>query len=177
MKIAVASKNPVKIDSARVAFQKVFPDEDIEIKGISVPSDISDQPFGDTQTRTGCINRIKNLEKLERDFDYLVALEGGIEEDQDALFAFGWVYIKSNNTIGKGRTASFYLPPKVSEYVRNGLELGDAVDKVFLDHNSKQKNGASGMLTKDLVKREDLFIPAVIIALIPFINRGLFNNQ
>jgi non-canonical (house-cleaning) NTP pyrophosphatase len=54
------------------------------------------------------------------------------------------------------------------------MELGDADDLVFARQNSKQKNGAVGLLTADAIDRLELYIPAVIFALIPFKNPLLF---
>ena len=53
------------------------------------------------------------------------------------------------------------------------MELGHADDEVFGRDNSKQQNGAIGLLTDDLVDREAYYIHAVIMALVPFKNRGL----
>ncbi|MFK7922789.1 MAG: DUF84 family protein [Bacteroidia bacterium] len=58
--------------------------------------------------------------------------------------------------------------------VRSGIELGIADDKVFGKANSKQKNGAVGLLTHDLIVRETLYAPAVILALIPFVQADLY---
>jgi non-canonical (house-cleaning) NTP pyrophosphatase len=53
------------------------------------------------------------------------------------------------------------------------MELGEADDLVFGQINSKQQNGAIGILTNDLIDRESLYRPAVIMALIPFLNPTL----
>ena len=44
-KIAVGSKNPVKIEAARAGFQKTFPDLEIVAAGYAVASGVSDQPM------------------------------------------------------------------------------------------------------------------------------------
>jgi non-canonical (house-cleaning) NTP pyrophosphatase len=88
--------------------------------------------------------------------------------------AFAWVVILSNNKTGKARTASFQLPPAVVKLIDQGMELGHADDLVFKRDNSKQKNGAVGILTNDLIDRVSYYEPAVVMALIPFLNIDLY---
>ena len=75
---------------------------------------------------------------------------------------------------GFGRTGSFLLPPKVSELIAGGEELGVAIDRAFGDSNSKQKGGAVGALTDNLVTRKDFYQTAMIFALIPFLKPDLY---
>jgi len=76
--------------------------------------------------------------------------------------------------IGKGRTGLFFLPPEVAKLIREGKELGEADDIVFGKTNSKQANGAVGLLTHDLIPRADYYEEAIIFALIPFRNKELY---
>ena len=50
MKVIVASKNPVKIEATRIGFQKMFPEQELEVIGISAPSDVNDQPMSREET-------------------------------------------------------------------------------------------------------------------------------
>ncbi|HRF97359.1 MAG TPA: DUF84 family protein, partial [Aggregatilineales bacterium] len=74
---------------------------------------------------------------------------------------------------GHARTATFILPDEVAKHVKLGLELGDADDIVFGRSNSKQQNGSVGLLTNDRIDRAGYYSPAVVLALIPFINPSL----
>ncbi len=74
-KIIVASKNPVKINATKVAFEKVFPQETFEVIGMQVPSFVSDQPMSDEETLEGAINRAENV-KLAYNF-YQTSASGG----------------------------------------------------------------------------------------------------
>ena len=60
MKILIGTKNPGKIEGARQAFEKYF--TDIEIEGISVESEVGDQPINE-KIFQGAKNRVKNLKK------------------------------------------------------------------------------------------------------------------
>jgi non-canonical (house-cleaning) NTP pyrophosphatase len=74
---------------------------------------------------------------------------------------------------GKARTGAFMLPQEVATLVRSGVELGHADDQVFGRSNSKQTNGAVGLLTADLIDRQHYYEHAVVLALIPFKNTAL----
>lgn len=175
MKIVVASKNPVKINATLNGFKKMFPETSFEVEGVSVPSNVSEQPTSDAETFTGALHRVDNASKEITDADFWVGIEGGVEEKQSEMEAFAWIIVKSNTgTYGKGRTGTFFLPAKISELIKQGKELGEADDIVFGRINSKQENGAVGILTGDAVDRTKYYTEAVIFACIPFKNKELY---
>jgi inosine/xanthosine triphosphatase len=173
IKIVVASKNPVKLEAVREGLAG-FLKESIEILGGSVESGVSDQPMSDSDTLTGAENRVKNAQIQFPGFDFYVGIEGGVEDTPSSLMAFAWIVISNGEKTGKARTASFFLPTEVARLVHQGMELGDADDIVFAKKNSKQQNGAVGLLTNDLITRKSLYLPAVQMAFIPFLNPELY---
>jgi inosine/xanthosine triphosphatase len=175
-KVIVASKNPVKINATKAAFEKMFPNETFTFEGVSAGSGVSDQPMTDDETFNGASNRVTNAREAVPDADFWAGLEGGLEEKNGEMEAFAWMVVQSKNgSIGKGRTGTFFLPTPVAELIRQGKELGEADDIVFGQTNSKQANGAVGLLTNDLVTRADYYEIAMIFALIPFKNEELYN--
>jgi non-canonical (house-cleaning) NTP pyrophosphatase len=146
-KVIIASKNPVKIQSVKNGFEKMFLDQDFEFIGISTPSGVADQPFSNSETFLGAQNEME---------------------------AFAWVFIISKDKRGKARTGTFFLPNEVVNLVKEGKELGDADDIVFNRRNSKQESGAVGILTGDVIDRTKYYTEAVILALIPFKNVDLY---
>jgi inosine/xanthosine triphosphatase len=172
MKVIVASENPVKIEAVLDAFKVYF--KDVHVEGIKTTSGVSDQPLTDSETLLGARNRVKDIRKRIYDADYWVAIEGGIQAGEKDLTAFAWVVIYSAGKYGEARTASFVLPEKVAHLIAGGLELGAANDLVFGQSNSKQKNGAVGLLTHNHIDRVKLYKQAVLLALIPFVNPGLY---
>ena len=175
--VAIASKNPVKIQSSLNGFQRMFPHESYQVKTVSVPSGVSEQPFSSQETLRGALNRAKGAALALPEADYWVGIEGGIEDFGDEMAAFAWIVVRSKTLCGKGRTGSFFLPSQVAKLVREGHELGDADDLVFQKSNSKQKNGAIGILTENIVDRTALYEQAVILALVPFKNPDLYQSQ
>jgi inosine/xanthosine triphosphatase len=170
-KIIVASQNPVKIRSTLNAFQAMFADETFEAEGVSSTSGVSEQPATDGETYQGAYNRARHAHKEHPHADFWVGIEGGIEVKGQEMEAFAWVVIiGANDKLGKGRSATFFLPPKVAELIKQGKELGEADDIVFGRTNSKQANGAVGLLTHDVSDRTKYYTEAVVFALIPFRN-------
>lgn len=175
IKIIIASKNPVKIQAAFDGFRQMFPGETFEIEGISVASGVGDQPMSNAETYAGARQRIENACAAYASADFWVGIEGGVEEKENDMEAFAWIVIKSKDGhVGKGRTAAFFLPPRVAELVREGKELGEADDIVFGKTNSKQDNGAVGILTNNIIHRKHYYTHAIVLALIPFKNKDLY---
>ena len=173
-KVIIASKNPVKIQAVKNGFEKMFPNQEFEFIGISVPSNVANQPFGNKETFVGAKNRADNASGEIKDGDFYVGVEGGVEQVENEMEAFAWVVVKSAEKYGKSRTGTFFLPKKVAEIIRGGKELGEADDIVFKRNNSKQENGAVGILTGDAIDRTKYYMEAVILSLIPFKNGDLY---
>jgi len=174
MKIIIASSNPIKINATKLAFEQMFPNKVFQFEGVSISSDISDQPMSNNETLKGAINRSNNAKLEYMDADYWIGIEGGVEKKGNEMQVFAWIFIQSKEMEGKARTATFDLPKKIIELIDSGMELGDADDIIFNRKNSKQKNGAVGILTKDLIDREKYYTHAIIMALIPFNNLDLY---
>jgi inosine/xanthosine triphosphatase len=179
--IVLASHNPVKMEATLNGFRRMFPAAECRLETVSVPSGVSDQPMSDVETETGAANRAANAAAALPDADFWIGIEGGLADYPDGkMEGFAWIVVRgriptaSGANAGKGRTGSFFLPGRVAELVRTGLELGDADDVVFNRSNSKQENGAVGILTANALDRTELYEQAVILALIPFKNPSLY---
>jgi inosine/xanthosine triphosphatase len=178
--VLVASHNPVKLHAAREGFQRMFPGETFYFDSVQAPSGVDRQPHSDVETLQGAIGRATAAACLRPEADFWVGIEGGVaeqwrqDEEVPELCAFAWVVVRSRDHLGKSRSGTFFLPPPVAELVRAGLELGEADDLVFGRSNSKQENGAIGLLTGDVIDRTALYEQAVILALLPFRNVELY---
>lgn len=174
-KVIIASENVVKINATLTGFQKMFPGEQFEIEGASVPSGVSDQPKTDDEALCGACNRVENARRENPEADFWVGIEGGIETKGDEMACFAWVVIRSKDgKQGKGKTGIYFLPPKIRELILAGEELGTADDIVFKRRNSKKGNGSIGILTGDVIDRTSYYFDAVVFALIPFKNKELY---
>ena len=130
--------------------------------------------MSDAETFQGAMNRADTVKVNIPNADYWVGIEGGIAKVGSEMCAFAWIVIKGQSKTGKAKTGTFFLPSKVTELIDQGMELGDADDVVFGHSNSKQKNGAVGILTGDVIDRCKYYTEAVVLALIPFRNEELF---
>lgn len=176
-KIIVGSTNPVKVAAVQAAFTTLFAHENFEISGIVAPSGVADQPMTDAETLLGAKNRAL-YGKSNYSADYYIGIEGGVETSEDMLHAFAWmVIVDREGRIGKSRTATFELPPKIATLIADGIELGVADDMVFKRENSKQKDGAVGILTKGVIDRKKYYVEALMLAMIPFINQPLYFTE
>ncbi len=167
MKLVVASKNPVKVQASKKAFEDVFKTQ-IELIGLDVASGVSDQPKSDKESLQGAANRLEAARQEITDADYYVAIEAGIEDSLEGMMSFSWQLILHKDKISKTKTRTIFLAEPLAELIRQGYELGHAIDKVFDKKNSKQKQGAVGVMTEGLVTRERLYYDGIVLALIPF---------
>jgi inosine/xanthosine triphosphatase len=173
-KVVIASKNPVKINAVSIGFNSVFSDEEFEFVTVSVPSGISDQPMSDSETYQGAKNRTDNAFSEVSDADYYVGIEGGVELFESEMMSIAWVVIRSGDKYGKAKTETFFLPKEIGRLIKNGKELGEVSDIFFQRSDSKQGCGTVGILTGNVIDRTKYYSDAVILALIPFINPGLY---
>lgn len=174
-KVVVASHNPVKLLAARTGFERMFAGEVFEFVSTAVPSGVRDQPMSSEETLRGALNRARAARQFLPDAEFWVGIEGGIEDDgAGEMAAFAWVTVLADGLEGKARTGTFYLPVEVARLIHAGKELGEADDIVFGRTNSKQENGAIGILTGDVIDRAALYEHAVVLALVPFRNPDLY---
>ena len=146
--------------------------------GIEVSSGVSDQPINE-DTFKGAKNRADALFKINEEkklgAQYFVGIEGGILNIYSKWFSCGCICILNDKgKAGFGTSSHFSLPMNIIDKLLQGIELGKVIDEITDQHNSKQKSGAIGHLTKDVITRKDLYTQGIITALIPFLNPDLF---
>lgn len=176
MKVLVGSENPVKIEAVREAFSKFF--DGVEVVGIKINPRVPDQPIND-ETFEGAKNRALELkrinEKKNLKADFFVGIEGGIIKLHSRWFAFGVMcVIDKKGRVGYGTSPFFELPESVIEKLLKRIELGDVMDEIRGEHNTKQKDGAVGFFTHGRMKRKDFYVHGLVLALIPFINEEFY---
>lgn len=57
------------------------------------------------------------------------------------------------------------------------MEFGYADDMVFMRNNSKQGNGAVGIVINNVIDRVEYYRQAIILALIPIVNKELYQTK
>lgn len=171
--IAVGSKNPAKLQAVRTGFGE----GDFEIQGVDSPSGVSHQPIGDQETRLGALNRARHALFAAPAAEFGIGLEGGVSVVDGAMYCFAWCAIlHRDGRTGWASTGRCELPPRVADLVVHGMELGAADDLVFERTNSKQGDGAVGLLTGGRIGRATFYAPAVTMALARFLSAHLWET-
>jgi len=175
----------------------------LQVEGFDVESGVAAQPMGDEETKSGAGNRaVEAYRAYEKKYskvpNFGVGLEGGLEwsSDEKILFCMAWicVYGQRNDTVidlfaspdstshdfnaqpilGVAKTASFPVPPPITKLVKEGMELGDADDKVFDRVNGKHGSGTVGILSNGIIDRSAYYEHAVILAMTPWIRPDVY---
>lgn len=166
MRIAVGSTNPVKKQAAQQVLSALY--ETVTFVFVAVESGVRAQPWGEVETRTGAINRARAA-LLATDTDLGIGFESGVIENEIGLFTCTWTaVIDHSGRLGIGGGMNIQLPESVAALLRQGDELGPAMDKLVGTHNLKEREGALGILTGGLVDRQDSSNISLRLALAPF---------
>jgi inosine/xanthosine triphosphatase len=166
---AVGSENPVKINCVAEAIAEFWPEA--RAVGVNTDSGVSAQPSSDQEMLLGALNRAQQALQKIPEADFGVGIEGGTLDAEDGMWAYAWIVIVDRSgRVGKGQSGRFLLPEVIARLVRAGVELGEADDRVFGRSNSKQADGAIGILSDGRITRLKLYQPAVTFALLPFIH-------
>ncbi len=167
MKIAVGSLNPVKIGAVRSVTSRIWPDANLVT--FDAPSGIRAMPMSDEECILGSLNRARHArDAMGADFGF--GLEGGVNQEPSGLMLVGWAaVIDANDQEGIGGGARLPLPPIITRRIMAGEELGPVMDDILGQENVRQKGGAVGALTGELILREETFALAVAFALSRFV--------
>ena len=166
--IVVASQNPVKVEATRRGFARMFPQVTLHVQSVAAASGVRQQPLSDAETLQGARNRAQHAAQLVPQADYWVGIEGGVEERQSSMEAFAWIVVSAPHLLGQSRTGTFNLPASVATLIRQGWELGPAVEELYARSRVKHTTGAVGVLTEGVIDRVQLYEHAVVLALVPF---------
>lgn len=168
-RVAVGSANPVKVGAARSVMARLA--AGIEVTGLSVPSGVPDQPWGDEETIRGALARARAA-RASLDADLGIGIEGGVVDGADGrVRTCAWAAAVTRDGLeGVGGSLVMTLPARVAALVREGAELGHAMDALTGTHNVKQGAGAVGILTHGLVTRQQAYEALVAYALAPLLS-------
>ena len=166
-RVAVGSRNPVKIAAVRAVLARIAPDAVVD--GIAVASSVPDQPWGDEETIRGARTRATAALQAH-DADLAIGLEGGVVQRGDEVWSCAWaVAVDRAGRAGTGGSLAMPLPPRVAALLRDGMELGHAMDALTGAENTKHREGAVGVLTAGLIDRQGAYEVLVTYALAPWL--------
>ena len=123
-----------------------------------------------------------SLRSRRLEADIYVGLEGGFHsisiEGDWHTFLRGWAYATDGKNGTFGATPSISVPASLAKKVIEGRrELGLVIDEVAGISDVRSRQGAWGILSRDLVTRSMSFEVALIAALAPFYNQKLYAKE
>lgn len=143
-------------------------------------------PMNDWELMQGARERALAVRDLlrnqRRDADIFVGLEGGFHsisiEGEWHIFLRGWAYATDGKDGTFGATPSISVPPSLAKKVIEGKrELGLVIDEVAGVSDVRSRQGAWGILSRDLVTRSMSFEVALVAAFAPFYNRKMYQLE
>jgi len=168
MKIAIGSTNPTKVEAARRATAKVWPEG--EVVAVAVPSGVGEQPLSDDETIRGAVNRARNALAAVDGAQIGMGVEGGVHDTPHGMFVGGWAaVVDRDGCLGIGGGGRVLLPETIARRIRAGEELGPVMDDFSGRRNVKHSEGAIGIFTAGLVERTGALEIALTYALARFI--------
>jgi inosine/xanthosine triphosphatase len=175
-RVVVGSENPVKVGAVRAVLGQCT--TSVVVYGVPVTSGVPDQPWGDTQTRAGALARARAAMLTDPAADMAVGLEGGVVREADgSVRTCAWAaIIDRQGSVGVGGSLAMPLPPAVVALLDGGMELGHAMDMIVQACNIKQGRGAVGVLTGNLITRQQAYEPLVTYALARWIAADLWTG-
>jgi len=186
-RIALGSDRAAKIMSVRAAVARVAEVDaawaDASIVARAVKTEAPAMPLNDWQLMGGARLRalaVRDMlvgQKLEADL--YVGLEGGFHsislEGEWHTFLRGWAFVTDGERGSFGMSPSISVPEAIVESVIKGRrELGEVIDEVAGMRDVRSRQGAWGVLSRDLLTRSMSFEAALIAAFAPFYNPGIY---
>ena len=177
MKVLIGTNNQGKVEGAKQALEKFY--KDVKVEGISVSSDVSDEPVND-EIYMGASNRVNNLIKYSKenniDVDFYVGVESGITNQLGKWCIIQIAVVKDKSGYESfGTGPAFPVPEKYVDEIIN-TDLGILMDKIFKGNGLKNEKGGIAHLTNDVITRYDLTREAIIMALTEFINGDIWKD-
>ena len=98
-----------------------------------------------------------------------------VPPNQPLVSCCDWMSIVTDESLyRKAPGSTRMLSPATSAMIRDGVELGVAMDRLVGAHDTKRGAGAVGILTGGLVDRQRAYESLVAYALAPFMTRELY---
>ena len=188
--IAVGSERAAKVLAVRASIARIAGIDsswkDINVVARAVETNIPAMPLTDWQLMQGARERalaVRDLLQARRlEAELYVGLEGGFHsisiEGEWHTFLRGWAFATDGKRGHFGSSPSISMPNLLVKKVIEGRsELGLVIDEVSGKRDVRSREGAWGVLTRDLVTRSMSFELALIAAFAPFYNAKMYTDE
>jgi inosine/xanthosine triphosphatase len=185
--IALGSDRAAKIMAVRASIARVAEIDAAwaraKVVARSVTTSAPAMPLTDWELMQGARERALAVldilvgQKLETDL--YVGLEGGFHsislDGEWHTFLRGWAYVTDGERSSFGATPSISVPESIRKSEIEGKrELGLVIDELAGTRDVRSRQGAWGILSRDLITRSLSFELALIAAFAPFYNAELY---
>ena len=187
MRIALGSSRAAKVAALRSAAARVASIDaswgDAAIIACDVETDAPAMPLTDEDLMRGAMARALAVQALvlkdHGSADLYVGLEGGFHstevEGERLTFLKGWAYVTDGSRGSFGASPSIIVPEVlVHAVVEGGRELAEVIDETAGEHDVRSRQGAWGVLSRDLFTRAMSFEVALVAAFAPFYNAQMY---
>jgi len=203
--IAVGSKRGPKLNAVTEALESFSSALDhnagFEVVGAEVESGVSHTPASRDELMRGARQRAEALQEIalqrRTTWQYFVGLEGGLDvvqggastdemlrhpgmrqNGQRRVFLESWAYVSDGKQGHYGRSGGIEIPEALAhEVLENGVELSAAIDRFAGAVGIRDAQGAWGVLSNNLISRQEAFRVAVIAAFAPFYNSKMYRAR
>jgi inosine/xanthosine triphosphatase len=199
--IAVGSKRGPKLNAVKDALDSfgasLSPGNELELIGLEVDSGVSHTPASREELMRGARQRAEALVQRAREsgaqWHYFVGLEGGLDvlygdtspdktlqypdlvNRPRRVFLESWAYVTDGREGHYGCSGAIELPDVLAaEVLENGTELAVAIDRFAGAVGIRDAQGAWGVLSNELITRQETFRVAVVAAFAPFYNKKMY---
>lgn len=159
---------------------------DASVVARAVNTNVPAMPLTDWQLMEGARERalaVRDLLASRRlSADIFVGLEGGFHSisigGEWHTFLRGWAYAFDGKHGHFGAAPAISVPPSIVKKVIEGRrELGLVIDEVAGARDVRSRQGAWGVLSRDLVTRSLSFELSLLAAFAPFYNPKLYSEE
>jgi inosine/xanthosine triphosphatase len=199
--IAIGSKRGPKLNAVRKALEalseSLLGGAPYEMIPVEVESGVSHTPASREELMRGARQRAEALIRVAREgrasWHYFVGLEGGLDvipynaaqnhplyvdtqlDSRRRVFLESWAYVSDGTRGHYGRSGGIEIPESLAhEVLDNGVELAVAIDRFAGAAGIRNAQGAWGVLSSNVITRQEAFRVAVIAAFAPFYNAKMY---
>ena len=188
--IALGSARAAKIMAVRASIARIAEIDsgwrDVSVVARPVETDAPAMPLTDWELMSGARKRALAVREIlvgqKLDADLYVGLEGGFHsisiDGEWHTFLRGWAFVTDGERGSFGMSPSISVPEAIVKSVIGGKrELGVVIDEVAGARDVRSRQGAWGVLSRDLLTRSMSFEAALIAAFAPFYNAALYQSE
>lgn len=174
--VVVGTSNPIKVRAVGRVLSKFFK---VSVVMREVTPDVPLQPVGLEMVIRGAVSRARNALSAMDGADLGVGIEAGLIPIPSTISGymdqqFAAIADRHGRVTVGGGPAFEYPRSLVARVLEEGIEVGTAMDELTGIHQLGQKQGAIGFFSKGCLNRTSLTEDAVLMALIPRLNEGMY---